>query len=210
MAKDYTAFFPTLKGKSWRGKQECETGSLGICCISTKLNRFLGVSINSAFLIFKTLPFSHYRFVFWQLFTCCRFHLTSSLPESIRAAWSPGGRRELSTVEGQCNYNYVRAARLNSPKQKSGRNARSPKARLLELARAPQVSPKPAEGDLYASARSLACPLLRLQVQAYCFTPLQIPRSAGLHTCSGTLLEPAPPPRPRAPRSESRARPADR
>lgn len=89
------------------------------------------------------------------------------------------------------------------PKQESGRNAPPPKARLRALALAPQVSPKPAEGDLYASAWNLACPLLRPQIHAYCFTPLQVPRRAGLHTCSGTLLEPppnsatsAPPPAP--------------
>lgn len=61
---------------------------------SAKLNCIFGIIITWALLIFKTLPISHYRLFFfffkshnWQLFTCCRFHLTPSLPESIKLSF---------------------------------------------------------------------------------------------------------------------------
>lgn len=112
----------------------------------------------------------------------------------------------MSTLEGQRNYNYVCAAPLNSPKQKSGCTELPSKARLRAPALAHQVSPKPGESDLYASARcpgsrSPGPPGPRLLPRR-----VQLPRRARLQTCSGTLFTLPQDPRPPAPGC-ARARP---
>lgn len=173
--------------------------------------RLSGISFKSALLIYKTLPFRHYRYVFNPIAAgnssrAAGSHLTSLL-ESIKLSFPPAVGASRHPWKEQCNQNYVCASRLNSPEQKSGWTGLPPTARLPAIDFAHQVSAKTPESDLYASVRCQTPRLLRPLVRAYSFTSLRLARCAGLETYSETLFRapsatPGPSSRLRAPRRQ--------